>query len=87
MASTAGREGYGYGDNQKLKATGHPVPEPPKESPMRALCDIAIVAFVVFTVWSTGPTIAKQHGTAASMDPVGMMTTTTNLPAQEFDLF
>jgi hypothetical protein len=53
---------------------------------MRALLDIAIVAVLVTTVWSTNPTIAKQH-VAVSVDPVSMMTTATNLPTAEYDLF
>ncbi len=53
---------------------------------MRVLLVITIATVVAATVWSSMPTVAKQHGTV-SIDPAGMMTTTTNLPAQQYDAF
>ena len=53
---------------------------------MRALLDIAIVAVLVTTVWSTNPTIAKQHVTV-SVDPLSLMTVATNLPTEQYDLY
>jgi hypothetical protein len=53
---------------------------------MRTLLVIAVAAVVAFTVWSTGTTVAKQNGTI-SIDPLSMMTTVTNLPAEQYDLF
>ena len=53
---------------------------------MRILFDIAIITVLVATVWSSIPTGAKQHGTV-SIDPVSMMTTVTNLPIEEYDIF
>ena len=53
---------------------------------MRFLLGIAIATVIAATVWSSIPTVAKQHGTV-SIDPASMTTTTTNLPTQQYDLF
>lgn len=53
---------------------------------MRTILVIAVVAIVSFTVWSTNTTVAKQTG-KISIDPVGMMTTVTGLPAEQYDAF
>jgi hypothetical protein len=53
---------------------------------MRIVLDIVIVAFVVVTVWSSNPTVAKQD-TAVSIDPTSMTATMTNLPTQQYDAF
>ena len=47
---------------------------------MRILYGISIVAVLAVAVWWTFPTHAKQQYNSISMDPVAMMTTTTNLP-------
>ncbi len=53
---------------------------------MRTLLAITIAAVVAFTAWSTNTTVARQT-TTTSVDPLSMMTTSTNLPSQQFDLF
>ena len=53
---------------------------------MRTLLVIAIAAVVAFTVWSTNTTVAKQTSTI-SVDPTSMMTTVTNLPSEQYDMF
>ena len=53
---------------------------------MRFLLGIAISTVIAATVWSSIPTVAKQHGTV-SIDPASMTKTTTNLPTQQYDLF
>ena len=53
---------------------------------MRTLLFIAIAAVVAFTIWSTNTTVAKQNSTVL-IDPVGMMTTVTNLPSEQYDMF
>jgi hypothetical protein len=53
---------------------------------MRALFGIAIAAVLAVTIWSVGPTIGKTRA-IASIDPLGMMTTTTNLPSEQYDAF
>jgi hypothetical protein len=53
---------------------------------MRILFDIAIVTVLVATVWSSIPTGAKQQGTV-SIDPASLVTTTTNLPTEQYDAF
>jgi len=53
---------------------------------MRTLLVIAIAAVVAFTIWSTNATVAKQNGTV-SIDPVSMMTSVTNLPTEQCDMF
>ena len=47
---------------------------------MRALLAISIAAVVAVTVWSSLPTHATQEYSEISIDPIGMMATTTNLP-------
>ena len=52
---------------------------------MRILCGITIAVALIVGAWWTFPTHAKQFN-SISMDPVGMMTNTTNLPvAPEYD--
>jgi len=52
---------------------------------MRILCGITIAVVLAVGAWWTFPTQAKQIN-SISMDPVGMMTTTTNLPTDpEYD--
>ncbi|HMF25946.1 MAG TPA: hypothetical protein VKG24_28005 [Pseudolabrys sp.] len=53
---------------------------------MRKLFGITIVVGLAIAVWCTLPTHAKQPYHATSIDPMGMMTTTTNLlPEVEYD--
>jgi len=47
---------------------------------MRILCGITIAVVLAVGAWWTFPTQAKQQFNSIAMDPVGMMTTTTNLP-------
>jgi len=47
---------------------------------MRALLGIFIAAVVAITVWWSLPTHATQQYSDVSIDPLGMMLTTTNLP-------
>jgi hypothetical protein len=51
---------------------------------MRILFGIAIVALFAFTAWSVEPTVGKTPSTD-SIDPVGMMVNTTNLPQVHYD--
>ena len=51
---------------------------------MRILFGIAIVALVAFTAWSVEPTVGKTPSTN-SIDPLGMMVNTTNLPQVHYD--
>ncbi|MGB7659518.1 MAG: hypothetical protein WBL96_14445 [Pseudolabrys sp.] len=51
---------------------------------MRILFGIAIVALVAFTAWSVEPTVGKTPSTD-SIDPLGMMVNTTNLPQVHYD--
>jgi hypothetical protein len=51
---------------------------------MRILFGIAIVAFVALTAWSVEPTVGKTPSTG-SLDPLGMMVNTTNLPQAHYD--
>jgi hypothetical protein len=50
---------------------------------MRILFGIAIVVAVAFTAWSVDPTVGKTHSTV-SLDPLGMMSTTDNLPQAHY---
>ena len=50
---------------------------------MRILFGIAIVALVAFTAWSVEPTVGKTPSTV-SLDPLGMMDTTGNLPQSHY---
>jgi hypothetical protein len=50
---------------------------------MRILFGIAIVALVAFTAWSVEPTVGKTPSTV-SLDPLGMMGTTGNLPQSHY---
>ena len=46
---------------------------------MRTLFNLAIIAIAVFiTTWSVEPTVGKTP--TISVDPLGLMVTTTNLP-------
>ena len=47
---------------------------------MRILFGIPFAVVLAVGVWWTFPIQAKQQYDAISMDPVGMMSTTTNLP-------
>ena len=52
---------------------------------MRMLCGITVVATLVIGAWWSFSSQAKQIN-SISMDPVGMMSTTTNLPTDpEYD--
>jgi hypothetical protein len=53
---------------------------------MRILLGIVIVTVLVAVAWSIEPTTAKQGQTFA-IDPVGMMLTAKNLPAEVYDLY
>ncbi len=53
---------------------------------MRTLLAITAAAAVVFTVWATSPTVARQHNTV-SIDPTGITLTTTGLTTQQYDLY
>ena len=53
---------------------------------MRIILGMVIVTFLVATAWSIDPTTAKQRNTIA-VDPVGMMSTVKNLPAEQYDLY
>jgi len=47
---------------------------------------LAIVAFVLLiTTWSVEPTLSKTP--TVSVDPLGLMTTTTNLPQAHYQDF
>ena len=50
---------------------------------MRTLFGIAIVAVVAFTAWSVEPTVGKTPSTV-SLDPLGMMGSTGNLPQAHY---
>ena len=50
---------------------------------MRTLFGIAIAAVVAFIAWSVEPTVGKTASTS-SLDPLGMMGTTTNLPQAHY---
>jgi hypothetical protein len=51
---------------------------------MRTLFGIAIIAVaLVISTWSVEPTVGKTASTS-SLDPLGMMGTTTNLPQAHY---
>jgi hypothetical protein len=52
---------------------------------MRILFGIAIAAVVAFTAWSIEPTVGKTPTSSVSVDPLGMMSHTHNLPQTHFD--
>ncbi|HMF22136.1 MAG TPA: hypothetical protein VKG24_08425 [Pseudolabrys sp.] len=53
---------------------------------MRKLFGITIAVAFAIAVWCTFPTNAKQPYQATTIDPMGLMTTTTNLlPEVEYD--
>jgi len=54
-------------------------PKAKRRLPMRILYGITIAVVLAVGAWWTFPTQAKQFN-SISMDPVGMMTTTPNLP-------
>ena len=56
------------------------MPKAKKRSPMRILFGIPFAVVLAVGVWWTFPIQAKQQYDAILMDPVGMMSTTTNLP-------
>jgi len=50
---------------------------------MRTLFGIAIIALaLLITTWSVEPTVGKTH--TVSVDPLGLMATTTNLPQAHY---
>ncbi|MGB6348748.1 MAG: hypothetical protein WBG10_01850 [Pseudolabrys sp.] len=53
---------------------------------MRTLLAITAAAAVVFTVWATSPTVARQHNTV-SIDPTGMTVTKVGLTTEQYDQF
>ncbi|HEY6023047.1 MAG TPA: hypothetical protein VIV34_02580 [Pseudolabrys sp.] len=55
---------------------------------MRTFLVLACAAAFVFSAWSNMPTTAdaKQAGNT-TISPITMMTTATNLPAEQFDAF
>ena len=53
---------------------------------MRTLFNLAIIAIAVFiTTWSVEPTVGKTP--TISVDPLGLMVTTTNLPQVHYKDF
>lgn len=68
------------------KAPRHP-PEPDTgESPMRTVLIVACAAAFIFSAWSNMPTSADTKS-AATVSPLTMMTTATNLPSEQFDAY
>jgi hypothetical protein len=55
-------------------------PKAKRRPPMRILFGIPIAVVIAIGVWWTFPTQAKQQYHSISMDPVGMMATTSDLP-------
>src|SRR5262245_43239144 len=53
------------------------------QATLHTLFGIAIAAVVAFIAWSFEPTIGKTDSTS-SLDPLGMMGTTTNLPEAHY---
>lgn len=52
---------------------------------MRTIAYVALWTVLATMVWLS-PTVAK-HAQTVSIDPASMMTNTTNLPAEKFDLY
>ena len=52
---------------------------------MRILFGIAIAAVVAFTAWSIEPTVGKTPTSSGSVDVLGMMSHTHNLPQMHID--
>lgn len=52
---------------------------------MRIVLIVACVATFVFSAWSNIPSSA--HSTGASVDPLTLMSTASNLPAEPFEGF
>ncbi len=52
---------------------------------MRTIAYVALWTVLATMVWLS-PTVAK-HARTVAIDPVSMMTSTTNLPTEKFDLF
>jgi len=52
----------------------------------RTLVGIAVVAVFSLIFWSIGPSVGKTPSTV-SLDPLGMMATTTNLPQAHYKDF
>ena len=52
---------------------------------MRTVLILACAAAFLFSAWSNMPTTANQAGSTIS--PLGMMTTATSLPAEQFDAY
>jgi len=53
------------------------------QATLHSLFGIAIAAVVAFIAWSVEPTVGKTASTS-SLDPLGMMGTTTNLPQAHY---
>ena len=53
---------------------------------MRALAGIAFVTVLALVAWSIGPTVGKTHR-AEFINPLGLMATPANLPAEQYDAF
>ncbi len=53
---------------------------------MRALVGISFVTVLAIVAWSVGPTAGKTHR-AETINPLGLMTTPANLPAERYDAF
>jgi hypothetical protein len=49
------------------------------------LFGIALIALAVITTWSVEPTVGKTP--TASVDPLGLTATTTNLPQSQYQDF
>jgi hypothetical protein len=81
MDDTAKRDERNYGETQF--ESGRLWRKTQKETPMRILFGIAIVAVVAFTAWSVEPTVGKTPSTV-SLDPHAMMATTGNLPQAHY---
>jgi len=53
------------------------------QATLHSLFGVAIAAVVAFIAWSVEPTVGKTASTS-SLDPLGMMGTTTNLPQAHY---
>jgi hypothetical protein len=55
---------------------------------MRITLAITILATLALAAWWNYPTLAgSKQGPASSIDPLYMMTTVTELPAQQYEAF
>jgi hypothetical protein len=84
MCGTVPLAAWAYNHTQQLRASGSP--QRTKEKPMRTFFGIALAVVIAATIWWTLPVKAKQQNHADTMNPLGMMTTTTGLPTDpEYD--